>query len=63
MNAFEQLSTNFKKQFDKVYKANSYQMFYSEAEILLDVVENKYVVYHNKGDYVYFNRFKEILGI
>lgn len=63
MNAFDILERDYKKQFNKVYKANSYQMFYCEAVILLDILQGSHVVYMDAGCYTYYNRFKQILGL
>lgn len=40
-NAFDILETKYPKEFKKIYKKLSYQMFYHEAEILLDVLNGR----------------------
>lgn len=39
VNAFDILEQKYPKEFKKIYKMLSYQMLYSEAEVLLSVLE------------------------
>jgi len=41
LNAFDILKYEYPKEFKKVYKNLSYQMFYAEAQILLDVLRGR----------------------
>jgi hypothetical protein len=63
MNAIQELETNFKKQFNKVFRKLNYIISYSECVILLDTLKGvKYNPIENEYAYRWQLKFNELLA-